>query len=594
MCGILVIINKDLQPLNLQKCKKSLDYMYRRGPDWSIYKMVLPNVFMGQVVLSMTGKLKKDINLHYSESKNKFILFNGEIYNYKELANLFLKNYNYKKTSDTSILVNLFEKLDYKDANKKLDGMYAFVIYDQIKKSLLINRDIQGEKSLYIFEDNKKIIISSEINTIIHYNKSAELNINELKNYFYTRHLTQFDTTIFKNIRILLPGQMSDISLQNFKFKNISQCHLSDLISEKTYFKNIKKREEELVDELDSLLKKNIQQMIPIDRKFASVVSGGIDSSLVSALVCKYSKPNELISLNHVHKDEIAPLIPIFQQQLGNKINQYKIYLKDYYRNLVDAVKICNSPVHSHSFVGQLIMSQKISKNKCKAIFGGEGADELFGGYDTYRQIIKNPKKNYSNYTKLLNTNLFKKSNKEYRYFKKQIDINWKQSLDAYKFEKNLDHRNRLAMMLSDTAIQLNSNGLRGCDLMSMYYSIESRSIFLRKDIIRFALNLPLKFKINIKDENLMNTKILLKKVFLKYYNKDLIVKKQGFAGFPNEAERFLGKKNSYSFKKFFKINNLSNKMKKLDRATNWKIINTEMYLNKVIKKNKKIKVLGP
>ena len=82
MCGILVIINKDLQPLNLQKCKKSLDYMYRRGPDWSIYKMVLPNVFMGQVVLSMTGKLKKDINLHFSESKNKFILFSSSLNHY--------------------------------------------------------------------------------------------------------------------------------------------------------------------------------------------------------------------------------------------------------------------------------------------------------------------------------------------------------------------------------------------------------------------------------------------------------------------------------------------------------------------------------
>ena len=99
-----------------------------------------------------------------------------------------IKNYNYKKTSDTSILVNLFEKLDYNDANKKLDGMYAFAIYDQIKKSILINRDIQGEKSLYIFEDNKKIIISSEINTIIHYNKSAELNINELKKI--VRHIS--------------------------------------------------------------------------------------------------------------------------------------------------------------------------------------------------------------------------------------------------------------------------------------------------------------------------------------------------------------------------------------------------------------------
>ena len=149
----------------------------------------------------------------------------------------------------------------------------------------------------------------------------------------------------------------------------------------------------------------------------------------------------------------------------------------------------------------------------------------------------------------------------------------------SYHFIKNGDKQNRLAMMLLDSTIQLSSVGLRGCDLMSMYHSVETRSVFLRKEIVKFALNLPLKFKINLKKNNLMNTKILLKKVFLRYFPHKLLLKKQGFAGFPNEMVNFLGPYNDFIIKDVLKINNFNTRINKLDRATSWKIYNIEMYL---------------
>ena len=150
MCGILIIINKNSKPLDVERCKKSLNFMYRRGPDWSVYEMISPNVFMGQVVLSMTGQIKKDLNQHYSNSKNKFILFNGEIYNFKDLSKDYLNFNANEKTTDTKVLVNLFEKLEINYANQLLDGMYAFAIYDKFKNSILLNRDPK-EKNLFIY-----------------------------------------------------------------------------------------------------------------------------------------------------------------------------------------------------------------------------------------------------------------------------------------------------------------------------------------------------------------------------------------------------------------------------------------------------------
>ena len=162
MCGIFIVVNKKSQPLNISRCKKALNKMRRRGPDWDFYKTIRKNIFLGQVVLSMTGKIKKDIGQHYSKSKNYFIVFNGEIYNYKDLSINYLNKDTSKNISDTNVLVNLFDFKYKKDINQILDGMYAYVVYDKKKNQLIISRDPQGEKSLYVYENDKVIVISSE------------------------------------------------------------------------------------------------------------------------------------------------------------------------------------------------------------------------------------------------------------------------------------------------------------------------------------------------------------------------------------------------------------------------------------------------
>ena len=110
MCGIFVAINKQEKKINIDKCKKSLNELKRRGPDWSFYK-VINNIFFGQTVLSMTGENKQDINNHFSKSKNFFVTFNGEIYNYKDLAS---QNNFSDKLPDTKIFVDLFDKNEKK------------------------------------------------------------------------------------------------------------------------------------------------------------------------------------------------------------------------------------------------------------------------------------------------------------------------------------------------------------------------------------------------------------------------------------------------------------------------------------------------
>ena len=153
-----------------------------------------------------------------------------------------------------------------------------------------------------------------------------------------------------------------------------------------------------------------------------------------------------------------------------------------------------------------------------------------------------------------------------------------KESYDSYSFVKNKNERKILSMMLMDATVQMESNAFRGSDLMCMNNSVESRSLFYRKDIIKFALNLPLKFKINQKTTNFMMTKNILKKLFLKKFPKYLILRKQGFAGFPNEMKKYVG-----TFDKFILCRYISSKKLKKNyyknRSSQWKILNTELYL---------------
>ena len=576
MCGIFTVIPKKNKKINLSKCISSLNKLKRRGPDWSFHK-VINNVFFGQTVLSMTGNEKKNISNHISRSQNFFLNYNGEIYNYKSLKKEFTKDIFSNNLSDTNILINLFDIKKYTEINKLLDGMYAYVVSDKKRKKIYISRDPQGEKSLFKFENRENIIISSEIEPILNYTNYKDIDTDVLSTYFNSRHFIQFEKTIYKDIKIIEPGDLIEIDLNKLTTRKINNLSIRSYVSEKQFTRNLNRSEDDLLDELDHLIKKNLLEMIPEKRSFASVVSGGIDSSLVSAYLDEISDPKKFFSINHVNKDYISNKIYKFNKYFSKKITSIRVHEKKYLENLEISTKICSGPINSHDFVGKLILAEETKKNNCKAIFGGDGADELFGGYETYIQNIKNSKKNYSNYTKILNHDFFDK-NKEFKYFENKLKNNWYKSLESYDFVKNNVEKNRLAMMLIDSSVQLPSVGLRGSDLMSMYYSVESRSLFLRKEIVKFSLNLPLKYKIDFSNKKKVLTKVLLKKLFVKKFEKKLLFRKQGFSGFPNEVGKYLGLYKNFKIHKYFSRLHYKS-IKDISSTFKWKIFNTEFFI---------------
>lgn len=575
MCGIFLAIPKDNSQVNYQSCEAALNYLKKRGPDWH-FTSLEKRKFFGQTILSMTGTKVGNKEFHISNNKRFLILFNGEIYNYKRIAKKY--NINLKKThSDTYVLVNSFNPNNIIDFFSELDGMFSIVIYDRFEDKVFIARDMQGEKTLHLYEDKNCILISSEINAIKIYLNKNTISYYWLQTYLNTRHFLQFDKTIYKNIKIIEPGEILEIK-SNFKINRLHKINIHDLISEEIYYKNLKRNEDDLVNELDFIFKKNIKEMIPEKRNFCSILSGGVDSSLVSYYLSKISKPQNYLTINHIGKDKISNQINLFKKHFGNKIKSLKVNEKRYYENLIESLKVCSSPINSHDFPGKLILAREAKLLGSKAIFGGDGADELFGGYETYRKKINKIKDNNSDYSRYFKNGIKFSDNKD--YFKIQLLNSWNKCLDSYHFLKNSENKNRLAMMLNDSSIQLSSVGLRGCDLMFMNYSIESRSLFLRKDVIKFALNLPLKFKINLDKKDKLGTKIILKKLFIKYFSKKLLLPKQGFSGFPNETKKRLGDS------KKFKINKIIKKNKKIDfmkllknKEIEWKITNLEYFL---------------
>jgi len=576
MCGIFTAVYKNKDKLNLPFCKSSLEGLKKRGPDWSFQK-IIEKIFFGQTVLSMSGKKKKNILNHVSNSKRFLLLFNGEIYNYRELNDKYSLNLN-KNFNDTKVLVNLFDKMNIQQVIRELDGMFAFVLYDNYLKKIYFSRDLQGEKSLYFYEDEEKFLISSESTTFLNSNCKTKIHKTGLQSYFNSRHYLQLRDSAYQNVKNILPGETIEFDLKTLKKKSIIKQNISDWVNEKTYKDNENKTLEELSEELEKLLINNLKSMSPEKRKFCSILSGGVDSTLISKLIENNLNPSFLLTVNHIGKDRISNQIKKFKRHFKNKIKIINLDVNDYYSKLKLSIKTCSSPVGSHDFPGKLLMAEVAKKEGCKSIFGGDGADEIFGGYRTYSQKIKNFKINNSEYSKF-KKNIFNFQGVNKSKFKSDLNNHWKRCFKVYNF-LNKDERNRQAMMLVDTSLQLSSVGLRGNDLMFMRHSVEPRSVFLRKDILKFGLNLPIKYKINFSKNKILNNKTILKKIFLKYFPRELLFKKQGFSGFPNETLKFLSSPINFKTKKFITPKNIYQKFSNLDNASKWKLINFEHFYN--------------
>ncbi len=505
MCGIAGYIgNKKFLP-NKNKIRSCVKEMVRRGPDNQSYLQFENklNYLFCASRLSIID-IDKRSNQPFEDDEG-ILIFNGEIYNYLEIKdNLIKKGIKFKTKSDTEVLLK-FLNLEGEENISKLDGMWAFAYYSKKTKTTVLSRDKFGEKPLYYSLDKKRksFIFGSNVNYIKKLNiKKITLNEKKILNFMQNGYRSVFSnpSTFFENIDYLSPGTNLLID-RNFKIK------FKNFWSKSKYNPNLNNLWK-ASKKLQKLIDFEFQNSFRSDKPVAFLLSGGIDSSIISSIVNKYKIKAKFYSFKSKSKNyDETKNINILKNKFklnhqfvhSNKSNNFKM-LKKF---------ICNFgfPLMSSTYLAYGSLCNKISKDNKKVLISGNGGDEIFSGYyahhmsyllsiesksyfkKKYREWEKNTKpyirtsilKNLNEYKQLFKSpNPTFHENKEYeKYFTQKLKSdNLKNQI--YSKDPFINHLNK-DLFEDSIPAQIHS-----IDNISMYFSIESRAPYLSKNLFDF------------------------------------------------------------------------------------------------------------
>lgn len=520
MCGIAGIIGENTE--NKQSLiKEMVDCIAHRGPDDDGFYND-NRVGLGMRRLSIID-LKTGKQPIESKDGSLLIFFNGEIYNYKSLKiELEKKGYEFKTGSDTETVLHLYEEYGEK-MMLQLRGMFAFCIYDKREESIFIARDHFGIKPLYYFiKDGKIKAFASEIKSLLfHPEYKKEVNDEAVFNYLFFQY-NPMKETMFKNIYKLNPGSFLKINLKNGEFKEEKYWSFE-------FVQDAKENEEESRKELLKLLEDSVRHHMVSDVPVGSFLSGGIDSSIIAVLMKKVSSSNGNLKNNSTFTVGFQDLSE------GNEAKTTSDYLQtdhteiiispeEYFEVLPKIIWYFDEPVADPSAVGLYFIAKEASK-KVKVVLSGEGADELFGGYNIYLEplslsrflmgliprflvdLIFKPIANLKfdfkgkNYLKryfskledwyIGNASIFKKGEVEKLW--KGVQYDKVDLTDCYKKVAGLSDSAK--MQFIDINTWLVGDILAKADKMTMANSLELRVPFLDIKIAEFASKLPDRMK---------------------------------------------------------------------------------------------------
>ena len=374
MCSISGILNLNRDPIkNLSNKLNVLNKIQsHRGPDardiWSNKYIGLAHTRLSIIDLS------KEANQPMQSDSGNLIVYNGEIYNYKELKKKLEKFFYFKTNSDTEVILAAYE-IYGKKCVEYLDGMFAFALWDKKKQILFSARDRYGIKPFYYSIIDNNLIFSSEAKALIPFQKNIDVSQDKLFEYLTFQYNTGHQT-LFVNINQLSPGETLTVN-QTVKIKKYWDFCFSLNNSEK---KNIFNKDM-LIRKLNNAVKKNLIS----DVNLCSHLSGGVDSSLITVLA---KKSNNYEAAFHGY---------FSGANIDNEID-YAKYLSKYEKIKLKTIKIndrcvidslekviysLDYPVAGPGSIPQYILSNEISKD-LKVVLGGQGADELFAGYMRY------------------------------------------------------------------------------------------------------------------------------------------------------------------------------------------------------------------
>lgn len=462
MCGILI------SNTNIALFKKALNQQSFRGPDGNkTYEF--DKTMLGFNYLSITGR-KKNYWQPY-KLKNYILLFNGEIYNYKELNKEIQKvNKNFKSDSDTKTLINYFLNFGIEKSLKNLRGMWSLCLLDTKKKTLFLSRDRLGIKPLYYYKDKNKFIFSSSIKSINYLLKKKKINREYLKKYLIHGHLDNSKSTPFKNILNFPSASLLKINLKNkknidFKFSKFWKLNKNETrnMGDVTNFKK-------LLDKnflLHGDIQKRVKAVIPL--------SSGLDSTFIQKK--NITKNYISISLSGDFFNEEVSVIKRFVKD--KKLNHIflEVKKKDYSsKKLKKFIELLDQPIRSLNPYFQFLIRKKAKTINAKVLQNGDGGDEIFGGYYYALPYLLNFFNKKSN---------LKLKNLKFNFLKEFAEELSKKNF-LNKNQKKIDLKQFLFSRILKTHIPY---WLRVDDEISMLNSIENRVPYLDHKILEFCMS---------------------------------------------------------------------------------------------------------
>ena len=513
----------------------------------------------------------------------RFILtFNGEIYNFKQLRKILIKkNIGFIGTSDTEVILNCFTIYGIEKTLSLLEGMFSIAVWDSKEKVMFLIRDRLGEKPLYYSLLNGNIVFSSELKAIRKfYKEKLTISKKAFDLFFYTGFVPA-PYSIFEEINKLNPGQLIIYKDGLIKKKNYWSI-------KSTYIDSIKNRKKELepkVDKVHNLIKESVKNCMIADVEVGCFLSGGIDSSLMAAIMQKNSmKKIKTFTVGFKEKEfdesNFARKISDF---IGTDHNQITLSLDDVMFKIEGNISLFDEPFGDSSMIPTQLVSNFASES-LKVVISGDGGDEFFLGYNRYiisEKLFKLSKKINKKFIKflfnlysMLPHNLVEQISRPLQKRFGIQAINQKiekifdvlQSTNTQNFNMNIikcvdlfDERERNYItdffnedyahsivdtcQVNDLSLYLPNDILCKVDTTSMSNSLEVRSPLLNHNILAESLSFSTHHNCTAK-----NSKIILKKILSNYLPKSFFTRPK--MGFALPMERWLYSKKFMDFAK--------------------------------------------
>jgi asparagine synthase (glutamine-hydrolysing) len=377
MCGITGIFNFDArQPADAALLEAMNAAITHRGPDEDGFYVKGP-LGMANRRLSIVG-LADGRQPIANEDQTVWTVFNGEIYNYPDLRReLEARGHTFRTHTDTEVLVHLYED-DGPDFVRRLNGMFAIALWDDRRRRLLLYRDRLGEKPLYWTVRDGRLAFASEIKAILRDPRVSRALSPEALYDYLTFQYNPRRQTIFRDVVRLRPGHMLQVS--------------ADGVVERTYWEvpageGPRRSEAEYLEALQELLRDSVRRRLMSDVPLGAFLSGGIDSSLVVALMAGLiDRPVQTFSVGFRVPgayDESAWAARV-ARHFGTDHHALVVESMDVADLLPRTVHALDEPIADYAAIPTFLLS-RFARQHVKVVLTGEGADELFAGYDHYR-----------------------------------------------------------------------------------------------------------------------------------------------------------------------------------------------------------------